>query len=80
MDDVVQKVREYEREFYVEDVDTALIYFDLNPKASPKIGISRRDRLVRHRLLGIDVPEDIVHIIEDVDWVGEYLYSERFIT
>jgi hypothetical protein len=43
--------------FDFEEVDNALIYFDLNPKACPKIGITRRDdRLGRHRLLGIDVP------------------------
>jgi hypothetical protein len=72
-----KKYESMKENFNVEDVDTALIYFDLNPKAGPKIGISRRDRLARHRLLGIDVPEDIVRMIEDVDWVGEYLYSER---
>ena len=63
--------------FNIEDVDTALIYFDLNPKAGPKIGISRRDRLARHNLLNIHVPIEIVRMVEDVDWVGDYVYSER---
>jgi hypothetical protein len=42
--------------FNIEDVETALIFFVLNPKAGPKIGISHRGRLDRHRLLDIDVP------------------------
>ena len=63
--------------FNSEHADAALIYFDLNPKAGPKIGITRRDRLARHRLLNIDVPADVVSMIEDVDWVGDYVYGER---
>jgi hypothetical protein len=63
--------------FDVVDTDAALIYFDLNSKAGPKIGINRRDRLARHILLNIDVPVDLVHMIENVDYVGNYVYGER---
>ncbi len=63
--------------FDVADADAALIYFDLNSKAGPKIGISRRDRLARHKLLNIHVPDDLVHMIENVDYVGDYIYGER---
>lgn len=63
--------------FDVKDTDAALIYFDLNPKAGPKIGITRRDRLVRHRLLDIAVPEAVAIMIEEQDWVGDYVYGER---
>ncbi len=63
--------------FNQDDVDAALIYFDLNTKAGPKIGITRRDRLAWHRLLNIDVPQYVVDMIEGVDWVGDYVYGER---
>jgi hypothetical protein len=63
--------------FNSEDTDAALIYFDLNPRAGPKIGITRRDRLVRHRLLNIQVPAHLVSIIENEAWVGDYVYGER---
>ncbi len=66
-----------EENFNYEDVDAALVYFDLNTKAGPKIGITRRDRVARHRLLNIDVPQDGVDMIEGVDWVGGYVYGER---
>ena len=63
--------------FNYDDVEAALIYFDLNTKAGPNIGITRRDRLARHRLLDIDVPQDVVVMIEGVDWIGDYVYGER---
>ncbi len=72
--------KSYERRkenFNMDDVDAALICFDLNPKAGPKIGTSRRDRLTRHKRLNIDVPVDLVHMIENVDYVGDYVYGER---
>jgi hypothetical protein len=72
-----KKYEDMKENFNMEDVDAALIYFDLNPKAGPKIGISRRDRLARHNLLHIPVPIEIVRMIEDVDWVGDYVYSDR---
>ena len=71
------KYESMKENFNHEDVDAALIYFDLNTKAGPKIGITRRDRLARHRLLNIDVPQDVVDMIEGVDWVGDYVYGER---
>jgi hypothetical protein len=49
--------------FNMEDMDTALIYFDLNPKVDSKIGISRRDRLARHHMLNVDVHIEIVRVI-----------------
>jgi len=63
--------------FNYDDVDAALIYFDRNTKACPKINITRRDRLARHRLLNIDAPQDVVDMIEGVDWIGDYVYGER---
>jgi hypothetical protein len=72
-----KKYEDMKENFNMEDVDAALIYFDLNPKAGPKIGISRRDRLARHNLLRIPVPIEIVRMIEDVEWVGDYVYSDR---
>jgi hypothetical protein len=72
--------KKYERNkenFDIQNTDAALIYFDVNPKAGPKIGITRRDRLARHRLLDIDGPEEIVRMIVDDDWVGDYVYGER---
>ena len=71
------KYESMKENFNFDDVDAALIYFDLNPKAGPKIGITRRDRLARHRLLNIDVPQDVVDMIEDVAWIGNYIYGER---
>jgi hypothetical protein len=71
------KYESMKENFNHEDVDAALIYFDLNTKAGPKIGITRRDRLARHRLLNIDVPQDVVDMIEGVDWIGDYVYGER---
>ena len=70
----------YENEkenFDFKEVDDACIYFDLNTKAGPKIGISRRDRLARHKSLGIFVPQNVMDMIEDVDWVSDYVYGER---
>jgi hypothetical protein len=59
-----------------KEVGSALIYFDLNPKDGPKIGIIRCNRLRRHWLLGIDVPPNAVDVIEEVDWVGNRIYGE----
>jgi hypothetical protein len=72
-----EKYESIKENFNYDDVDAALIYFDLNTKAGPKIGITRRDRLARHRLLNIDVPQDVVDMIEGVDWIGDYVYGER---
>ncbi len=72
-----EKYESMKENFNYDDVDAALIYFDLNTKAGPKIGITRRDRLARHRLLNIDVPQDVVDMIEGVDWIGDYVYGER---
>jgi len=63
--------------FNMEDVDIALIYSDLNTKAGPKIGISRRDRLDMHYLLNIDVPAEVATMIREVYWVGDYIYIDR---
>jgi len=62
--------------FKIEDVDTALIYFDLNTKAGSNIGISRRDRLDMHYLLSIDVSAQVAIMICELDWVGDYIYND----
>ena len=61
------KYESMKESFNMEDVDASLIYFDLNPKAGPKIDINRRDRQARHHLLNIHVPIEIVRMVEDVD-------------
>ena len=63
--------------FDFKEMDNAPIYFDLNTKAGPKIGTARCDRLARHKSLGIFVPQNVVDMIDDVDWVGDYVYGER---
>lgn len=75
--ELYKKYESMKENFNMADADAALIYFDLNPRAGPKIGITRRDRLARHRLLNIDVPDYIASMIRDDDWVGDYVYSER---
>ena len=59
------------------DLDSGLMHFDLMPGAGPKIGLSRKDRLARAKMLGINVPEYVVWLIENVPEVGEFIYSER---
>ena len=71
------KYENVKENFDFKEVDDALIYFDLNTKAGSKIGITRRDRLARHKSLGIFVTQNVVNMIEDVDWVGDYVYDER---
>ena len=71
------KYESMKENFIDRDVDAANKYFDFNTKVGPKIGITRRDRLARHRLLNIDVPQDVVDMIDGVDWIGDYVYGER---
>jgi len=74
---VYTKYESVKENFNLKEVNDALIYFDLSSKVGPNIGISRRDRLARHKSLSIFVPQNVVDMIEDVDWVGDYVYAER---
>lgn len=68
---------------YVDDDDATQLrqLFDLQRLFGPRIGITRRQRLHRAKLLGIwevlALPDRLTFLIEDDDAVGLYMYGDK---